>query len=103
MPADELASAPLVSCIMPTRDRRPFVGRAVAQFLAQDYAPRELVVVDDGTDPIADLLPPDPRIRPIRLPRRLSIGAKRNLACQASRGVVVAHWDDDDWMADWRL
>jgi glycosyltransferase involved in cell wall biosynthesis len=93
----------LVSCIMPTRDRRPFVGRAVAQFLAQDYPHRELIVVDDGADPIADLLPADPRIRLIRPLHRLTIGAKRNLACEAAAGALVAHWDDDDWMAEWRL
>jgi glycosyltransferase involved in cell wall biosynthesis len=94
---------PLVSCIMPTRDRRPFVGRAVAQFLAQDYPNLELVVVDDGADPIADLLPADPRVRLLRPDRRLSVGAKRNLACEAAAGDVVVHWDDDDWMAPWRV
>jgi glycosyltransferase involved in cell wall biosynthesis len=93
----------MVSCIMPTHDRRPFVGRAVAQFLAQDYPHRELIVLDDGTDRIADLIPDDPRIRLLRSERRLTIGAKRNLACEAARGDVVMHWDDDDWMAPWRI
>jgi glycosyltransferase involved in cell wall biosynthesis len=88
---------------MPTRDRRPFVGAAVAQFLAQDYPHRELIVVDDGDDAIVDLLPSDSRLRLIRLDRRMTIGAKRNIACQAAEGEVVVHWDDDDWMADWRL
>jgi len=94
---------PFVTCIMPTRDRRGFVGRAVAQFLAQDYPHRELIVVDDGADPIGDLLPDDPRVRRIAPGRRLTIGAKRNLACEAARGDLIAHWDDDDWMAAWRL
>jgi glycosyltransferase involved in cell wall biosynthesis len=94
---------PLVSCIMPTHDRRPFVARAVAQFLVQDYPERELIVVDDGSDPIGDLLPADDRVRLIRLERRLTLGAKRNLACEVARGDVIVHWDDDDWMADWRL
>src|SRR5215475_12372109 len=93
----------MVSCIMPTRDRRPFVGQAVEQFLAQDYPDRELIVVDDGEDPIGDLLPADPRIRLLRLDRRMTIGAKRNLACEAATGDIVVHWDDDDWMAGWRL
>ena len=93
----------VVSCIMPTRDRRLFVVQAVAQFLAQDYADRELIVVDDGDDSVADLLPADSRIRSIRLDRRATIGAKRNIACEAAAGEVIAHWDDDDWMADWRL
>jgi glycosyltransferase involved in cell wall biosynthesis len=99
----EPAKGPLVSCIMPTCDRRFFVPQSIRYFLRQDYPHRELIVVDDGTDPIADLIPPDPRIRYLRLSRRQSIGAKRNLACEQSAGEVIVHWDDDDWMADWRL
>ena len=75
----------------------------MAQFLAQDYPDRELIVVDDGDDAIADLLPSDARLRSIRLDRRATIGAKRNIACEAAAGDVIVHWDDDDWMADWRL
>ena len=93
----------LVSCIMPTRNRRTFVVQAVSQFLAQDYPDRELIVVDDGEDAVADVLPSDDRIRAIRLDRRSTIGAKRNIACEAAEGDVIVHWDDDDWMADWRL
>ncbi len=97
------ATAPLVSCIMPTFNRRRFVPLAVRTFLAQDWSARELVIVDDGSEPIADLLPEDPRIRYVRLDRRHSIGAKRNLACQAARGEVIVHWDDDDWSSPQRL
>ena len=94
---------PLVSCIMPTRDRRVFVGQAIWYFLRQDYENRELVIVDDGNDPIADLVPEDERVRYIRFERPLTLGAKRNIACEASRGALIAHWDDDDWMAPNRL
>ena len=94
---------PLVSCLMPTCNRRPFVGRAVAQFLAQDYPDRELIVVDDGSDRIADLMPADPRVRLLRSEHRLAVGAKRNLACEAAHGDILLHWDDDDWMAPWRV
>jgi glycosyltransferase involved in cell wall biosynthesis len=93
----------LVSCIMPTRNRRHLVGQAIAYFLRQDYPRKELIVVDDGEDCIADLVPNDPRLRYIRLERRTPLGAKRNLACYASRGELIAHWDDDDWMAPDRL
>ena len=96
-------SEPLVSCIMPTCDRRRFVGRAIRYFLEQDYPNRELVVVDDGADCVADLIPADPRIRYVRLPNRHTIGAKRNLACEQARGELVVHWDDDDWSAPSRL
>jgi glycosyltransferase involved in cell wall biosynthesis len=82
---------------MPTCDRRAFIPDAIAGFLAQDYPNLQLVVVDDGSDPIRDMLPADPRIVYIRPPRRLSVGAKRNLACAQARGEIVVHWDDDDW------
>jgi len=88
---------PLVSCIMPTFDRRAFIPQAVGCFLAQDYPNLELVVVDDGNDPIADLLPSDPRIVYHRPASRMSIGAKRNQACERARGEIIVHWDDDDW------
>lgn len=99
----EPAGSPLVSCIMPTRDRRELVPQAIRQFLRQDWPNAELIVVDDGTDKVADLIPPDPRIRYLALDERRTIGAKRNLACEAARGEIILHWDDDDWMADRRI
>lgn len=94
---------PLVSCLMPTRDRRRFVAQAVAYFLRQDYAERELVVLDDGGDRVADLMPADPRVRYVPLDERLVLGEKRNRACELARGEVLVHWDDDDWHAPNRL
>ena len=96
-------SPPLVSCIMPTRNRRPFVSQAIWYFLRQDYPERELVILDDGDDPVQDLMPRDDRIRYVRLPGRMALGAKRNRACELSQGSVIAHWDDDDWQAANRL
>jgi glycosyltransferase involved in cell wall biosynthesis len=95
--------APLVSCLMPTADRRPLVEHALRYFLRQDHPARELIVLDDGRDPVADLMPPDDRIRYMRLERPLVLGAKRNRGCELARGDVIVHWDDDDWMAPQRL
>ena len=94
---------PLVSCIMPTRDRRRYAARAIRYFLAQDYPNRELVVVDDGADCVEDLVPDDDRIRYVRLLEQQTIGAKRNVACERACGELVMHWDDDDWSAPRRL
>jgi ADP-heptose:LPS heptosyltransferase/SAM-dependent methyltransferase len=94
---------PLVSCIMPTSNRRRFLPRAIDYFLRQDYPSRELIIVDDGTDRVGDLVPCDPRIRYFQLPHSSSTGAKRNFACNLSKGTLIAHWDDDDWYASWRL
>lgn len=88
---------------MPTRNRREFVPRAIRQFLEQDYPSRELIVLDDGGEAVSDLIPADPRIRYERLDRPVILGDKRNLAAERARGEVLVHWDDDDWMASWRL
>ena len=109
LPAAHLSSGasrqaePLVSCIMPTHNRRGFVPQAIRHFQAQTYANRELIVVDDGSDGVADLMPPLPHVRYIRQERRMTLGAKRNLACEAARGEIILHWDDDDWIAPWRI
>src|SRR5271165_4243700 len=39
---------PLISCLCPTKDRRRFLPETVRRFLAQDYRPKELIVVEDG-------------------------------------------------------
>ena len=101
--APDIANGPLASCIMPTRDRPDFIPMAIELFQAQSYAHRELIIVDDGERPVRDLLPADDRIRYLRLERRVSLGEKRNLACQQSNGEFVLHWDDDDWYGPNRL
>ncbi|MFE9690595.1 glycosyltransferase [Micromonospora sp. NPDC005806] len=101
--ARPLRTAALVSCIMPTRDRRPYVVKAVEYFLRQDHPAKELIVLDDGDDPVADVVPGAPGIHYHRLDRPLVLGAKRNRACEIATGEVIVHWDDDDWQAPHRL
>lgn len=93
------SARPMVSCIMPTAGRRKFVPGAIHNFLKQDYPRRELIVVDDGEEPVADLIPIADNIRYIRLNQKFSVGNKRNMACEAATGEIIVHWDDDDWMA----
>jgi glycosyltransferase involved in cell wall biosynthesis len=94
---------PLISCIMPTHNRRAFVAKAIEYFLRQDYPAKELVILDDGDDPVGDLVPEVAGIHYHRLEQRTVLGAKRNLACELAQGVLIAHWDDDDWQAPRRL
>jgi glycosyltransferase involved in cell wall biosynthesis/predicted O-methyltransferase YrrM len=93
----------LISCIMPTYNRRTFVAHAVRYFLRQEYAEKELIIIDDGTDCIKDLIPDDPIIHYYRLDKKITLGAKLNMACEYASGDLIAHWDDDDWYAPWRL
>jgi glycosyltransferase involved in cell wall biosynthesis len=94
---------PLVTCIMPTYNRRHYVPQAIRYFLRQDYPNRELLILDDGDERVADLVPNDARLRYVALPVRMILGAKRNRACELAAGEIIAHWDDDDWMAPHRL
>lgn len=94
---------PIVTCIMPTANRRNFVPRAIRCFQAQNYIHRELLILDDGDDCIVDLVPRDERIHYVRLETHPTLGCKRNLACEMSRGEYIMHWDDDDWASPLRI
>jgi glycosyltransferase involved in cell wall biosynthesis len=94
---------PLVTAIMPTADRRQHVARSLAYFARQDHPSCELLVLDDGDDRVADLMPHDPRVRYVALDERLVLGEKRNRACELARGEIIVHWDDDDWQSPHRI
>lgn len=93
---------PLVSCIMPTANRQKYIPFALSHFLGQDYPNAELVIIDDGKESIAPLLPEDSRIKYFYTEPLGTIGIKRNFACSKTKGEIIMHWDDDDWYAaDW--
>jgi len=93
---------PFVSCIMPTANRSKFAELAVSHFLNQDYKSAELIIIDDGRESIAKLLPRDDRIKYFYTEPLGSIGNKRNYACNIAQGDIIVHLDDDDWYAkDW--
>jgi O-antigen biosynthesis protein len=94
---------PLVSCIMPTRDRPAYVRQSIQYFERQNYPERELIILDDGLQPLAGEVPIHPRIRYVRRAPGQSVGAKRNQGCELARGTIIAHWDDDDWYGPDRL
>jgi glycosyltransferase involved in cell wall biosynthesis len=95
-------NAPLVSCIMPTANRQRFIASAIYNFLDQDYPNKELIIIDDGQESVADLIPSNSQIKYYFSEPLGSIGTKRNIACSKARGEFILHWDDDDWRAnDW--
>jgi hypothetical protein len=94
---------PLISCVLPTYNRRRFLPHAIRYFVRQDYSNKELVIVDDGSDAVEDLVPAHPLIRYVRLPQKITLGSKLNLSCVEARGAIIAQWDDDDWYGADRL
>src|SRR5229473_7508156 len=82
---------------MATRDRREFIPQALRCFLRQSYENSELIVVDDGRDPVGDLCQGLPRVRYIRLHRPATTGTKLNIGIKRARGAVLQKLDDDDY------
>ncbi|MGB0524122.1 MAG: glycosyltransferase [Flammeovirgaceae bacterium] len=97
-------SLPLVSCMMPTVwERRHFIPRAIHYFLRQTYANKELLIVDNEDGSLEKIIPTHPAIRYIKIPHRMTLGNKRNFCVEQSKGKLIMHWDDDDWMAPHRI
>ena len=96
--------APRVSVIVPTRNRRVALGRALASVEAQSYRDFEVVVADDAsTDGTAAwLVERFPAIRVAALDKARGAAAARNSALELARGEIIAFLDDDDaWQASY--
>lgn len=96
-------TAPLISVVIPTYNRVGTILAAVRSALDQDYAPLEVIVVDDASsDGTPDLLSLFAnRIRYVRHQSNRGASAARNTGIQAARGEYVAFLDSDDsWRPD---
>jgi O-antigen biosynthesis protein len=93
----------LVSAIMPTRGRRQHALCALACWVSQTWPLKELVILDDLDDrSFPDGIEAE-RVQYHLMDKRLSVGAKRNIACSRAQGDVIVHWDDDDASATGRI
>jgi glycosyltransferase involved in cell wall biosynthesis len=94
---------PMVSVIVPTRNRRALVVRAVNSVLRQDFPDREILVVDDGsTDGTGDALAAISGCRVIRL-NHGGPAAARNRGIAAAAGQYLAFLDSDDYWHECHL
>ena len=90
---------PFVSVCTPTFNRRPFISAMLQCFNHQTY-PRdrmEWIIIDDGTDPIEDLVSSHPCVRYFKLDDKVSLGRKRNMMHKKARGEIIVYMDDDDY------
>lgn len=90
---------PIVSVVIPTRNRPDLVIRAVWSALAQTLPAIEVIVVIDGPDEAtvnALNAIPDRRLTTICLPSPVGGSEARNTGVRESRGEYVALLDDDD-------
>jgi glycosyltransferase involved in cell wall biosynthesis len=93
---------PLLSVVIPTRNRAHLVCDAIESALSQRPGGVEVIVVDDGsTDETAKLLRRryGSRIHLLSLPERRGAGAARNAGVRLATGELLAFLDDDDlWL-----
>ena len=91
--------SPIVSVILPTRDRGRFIGEAIESVQSQTFADWELIIIDDGSvDDTTAVIEPylaDTRIRYIKQPNSGS-SAARNRGLSLARGALIAHLDSDN-------
>jgi glycosyltransferase involved in cell wall biosynthesis len=90
---------PFVSVCTPTFNRRPFIEMMVACFDSQDYPKdrMEWIIIDDGTDPIEDLVGGHPNVKYFRYDTKMTLGKKRNIMHDKSKGDIIVYMDDDDY------
>lgn len=92
---------PLVSVITPTATRPELLRRCIQQFLAQDYANKEMVIVCGNSEDLPELWEETYGITALG-GEYGSIGMKRNAGCELAKGQIILHMDDDDLYApDW--
>lgn len=95
----KLPKKPFVSICTPTFNRRPFIPMAIKCFENQTYPKdrMEWIIVDDGTDKIEDLVAHIPQVKYFKYEEKLTLGKKRNICNEKSKGDIIVYMDDDDY------
>lgn len=94
-------SAPLVSLLVPTRNRASSLQEAIETICGQDYAPLEIIISDnasdDGTEALCrDLAAKDSRVRYIRHDRNIGLHGNHNFCFDQARGDYLGFCHDHD-------
>lgn len=93
---------PIVSVVIPTRNRFEMLVTAVKSVLEQTYQDFEIIIIDDAsTDRTSSILAyfDDERIRYFRNEENIGGSASRNIGISNSKGLYIGFLDDDDeWL-----
>lgn len=89
---------PFISIITPTKNRPEFFSNIHRNFFRQDYDldRMELIIGDDSDESNELLIKKHKNINYIFLDK-MSIGKKRNMLCERSKGDIIIFMDDDDY------
>jgi glycosyltransferase involved in cell wall biosynthesis len=90
---------PFVSICTPTFNRRPFIPIIIECFKNQTYPldKMEWIIIDDGSDKIEDLVKDIPQVKYFSYDTKMTLGKKRNLMHEKSKGDILVYMDDDDY------
>ena len=92
----------LVSVIIPAKNAAATIRRAIRSVIEQDYAPIEVIVVDDGSSDDTAAIVGEYAASGVRLIRQADsqgAGQARNVGVAAAQGDIVAFQDaDDEWL-----
>lgn len=96
---------PFVSVCTPTFNRRPFIEYAIKCYQHQDYPQdrMEWIIIDDGTDKIGDLVKDISGVKYFEYDEKMTLGKKRNLMHEKSKGEILVYMDDDDYYPPTRV
>jgi Glycosyltransferases involved in cell wall biogenesis len=96
---------PLVSCILPTKDRAAFIPYAIQSYQSQTYPAKELIIVDNGDDSTEAMVQihASVDVRYYRVTGTRTTGEMRNLCAKYAYGEFICHFDSDDWSAPERV
>jgi glycosyltransferase involved in cell wall biosynthesis len=92
------AARPLVTCIIPTKNRPQLVSRAIKSVLRQSYEKIEIIVIDDSTNTDTRQTLAEFGSKIIYIKNDLSKGApySRNIGLREAKGEIISFLDDDD-------
>lgn len=96
---------PFISVCTPTFNRRPFFPYLIKSFNKQTYPSEyiEWIIIDDGTDPVEDLVINVPNVKYFYYETKMTLGKKRNLMHSKCKGDIIIYMDDDDYYPPTRI
>ena len=102
---DNKNELPFVSICTPTFNRRPFWPFTIKCFNHQDYPKDKIewIIIDDGSDLIEDLVKDIPQVKYFKYNEKMTLGKKRNLMHEKSKGDILVYMDDDDYYPPQRV
>lgn len=92
-------NSPLVSIVIPCFNDDQFVEQAVQSAISQSYEPKEIIIVDDGSNQKTKLVLKglEPKIRLLITQENMGPAAARNAGISEARGEYILVLDSDDY------